>query len=227
MRERRERGERSQETTRSWSVRALTLPPAALNLDVSMNPIGMPGLRRRAALAALFVAAACSDPNTLPDAQLENVVDTVTISALTGTAIRLPSAFSVADRAVVRTDLSAQFDFAFDILPGSNTPAFLPRSALGFPLEGSLQPGLQEREEAFALILEAEPNGYITRDTIPIALGERYMARSRVVCTGLGIPRYGKLEVLAIDPTARTVTFQVLVGQNCGYNSLVPGIPEE
>ena len=34
-------------------------------------------------------------------------------------------------------------------------------------------------------------------------------------------------EVLAIDATARTVTFQVLVGQNCGYNSLVPGIPEE
>ena len=205
----------------------MTLPPAALNLGVSMKPTGMPGLPRRAALAALLVAAACSDPNTLPDAQLENVVDTVTISALTGTPIRLPSAFSVADRAAVRTDLSAQFDFAFDILPAVNTPVFLPRSALGFPLEGSLQPGLQEREEPFAAILEAESNGYITRDTIPIAVGERYMARSRVVCTGLGIPRYGKLEVLAIDPTARTVTFQVLVGQNCGYNSLVPGIPEE
>jgi hypothetical protein len=187
----------------------------------------MPGLPRRAALAALFVAAACSDPNNLPDAQLENVVDTVTISALTGTPIRLPSAFSVADRAVVRTDLSAQFDFAFDNLPGSNTPAFLPRAALGLPLEGSLQPSHQEREEEFSQILEAEPNGYLTRDTIPIAVGERYMARSRVVCTGLGIPRYGKLEVLAIDATARTVTFQVLVGQNCGYNSLVPGIPEE
>ena len=189
----------------------MTLRGAPLNLGVSMNPFAMP---RLAGLAALFAVVACSDPNNLPDAQIANVVDTVTISALTGTPIRLPSAFSVADRAAIRTDLSAQFDFAFDILPGTGTPVFLPRSALGFPLEGSLQPGLQAREEPFA-------------DTIPIAAGERYMARSRVVCTGLGIPRYGKLEVLAIDATARTVTFQVLVGQNCGYNSLAPGIPEE
>lgn len=205
----------------------MTLPAAPLNLGVSMKPLGIPGLLRPASLVALLVAGACSDPNNLPDAQIPNVVDTVTISALTGTPIRLPSAFSVADRAAIRTDLSAQFDFAFDILPSAGTPVFLPRSALGFPLEGSLQPGLQEREEPFAEILEAVSNGYITRDTIPIAAGERYMARSRVVCTGLGIPRYGKLEVLAIDATARTVTFQVLVGQNCGYNSLVPGIPEE
>ena len=177
-------------------------------------------------LAALLFAAACGDPNELPDAQLENVVDTVTISALTGTPIRLPSAYSLPDRAPVRTDISAQFDFAFDILAASGTPVLLPRSALGFPIEGGLQPGLQRREEPFAAITEAVSNGYLTRDTIPIATGERYMARSRVVCTSLGVPQYGKLEILAIDATARTVTFQVLVDGNCGYIGLEPGIPE-
>ena len=73
---------------------------------------------------ALLVAGllACSDPNALPDAQITNVVDTFTISALTGTPIASPSAYSIADRAPVRTDLSAGFDFAFDILPSTGAP---------------------------------------------------------------------------------------------------------
>ena len=45
--------------------------------------------------------AACSDPNSLPDAQITNVVDTFTISALTGTPIASPSAYSIADRAPI------------------------------------------------------------------------------------------------------------------------------
>lgn len=183
---------------------------------------------RLAPFAVLCLAAlACGDPNELPDPQNENVVDTVTISALTGTGIRLPSAYSVSDRSAIRTDLSAAFDFAFDLVPPTNTPAFLPRSALGFPADGTLQPGLQAREETFALIREAISNGYVTNDTIPVAAGERYMVRSRVVCSSLGVPLYAKLEVLEIDVEARSVTFQVLVDSNCGYVGLEPGLPEK
>lgn len=190
-----------------------------------------PSIRASAAallcVAATAAVTACSDPNALPDAQLRNIVDTVTISALTGTSIPLPSAYSVADRQPVRTDLSESFDFAFDLLPASGAPVFLPRAALGFPPSGALQPGLQETDEAFDAIEEAVSNGYITGDTIPIAVGERYYARSRIVCASLGVPKYGKLEVLTVDPTARSVTFRILVGDNCGYIGLQPGIPED
>ena len=185
-----------------------------------MHPI------RVAAFAAILAAHACGDPNDLPDAQDENVVDTVTISALTGTPIRLPSAYSISDRAPIRTDLSAQFDFAFDMIPPTNVAALLPRAALGFPSEGSQQPGLQETEDGFADIREALLNGYVTRDTIPVAVGERYLARSRVICSSLGVPLYAKFEVLAIDEVARTITFQILVDRNCGYIGLAPGLPE-
>src|SRR5690606_42088464 len=88
---------------------------------------------------------------------------------LTGTAIEQPSAYSIADRRPIRTDLSAGFDFAFDILPGTDEPVLLPRSALGFPSEGSLLPGLQRRDEAFAGITEGILDGYLTRDTIPVS----------------------------------------------------------
>lgn len=180
-------------------------------------------------LSAVAVAGllACSDPNQLPDAQIANIVDTVTISALTGTPIPEPSAYSIADRRPIRTDLSAGFDFAFDILPGSGQAVLLPRSALGFPSEGALLPGLQERQELFDAITEGITNGYLTTDTIPVAVGQRYLGRSRVVCSALGVPKYGKFEILAIDPVARTITFRGLVNENCGYFGLEPGIPEE
>lgn len=178
---------------------------------------------------ALLVAglAACSDPNSLPDAQITNVVDTFTISALTGTPIASPSAFSIADRAPIRTDLNAGFDFAFDILPTTGAPVLLPRSALGFPTEGALLPGLQVREELFDAITEGVTNGYVTTDTIAVAVGERYIGRSRVVCSSLGVPKYGKFEILAVDAAARTITIKTLVNENCGYIGLEPGLPEE
>ena len=50
----------------------MTLRGAALNLGVSMNPFALP---RLAGLAALFAAVACSDPNNLPDAQIDTVVE--------------------------------------------------------------------------------------------------------------------------------------------------------
>src|SRR5690606_31177675 len=176
---------------------------------------------------AAAALVACSDPNQLPDAQITNVVDTVTISALTGTAIEQPSAYSIADRRPIRTDLSAGFDFAFDILPGTGEPVLLPRSALGFPSEGSLLPGLQRRNEAFADLTEGILDGYLTRDTIPVSVGERYLGRSRIICSSLGVPKYGKFQILEIDAVARTITFQGLVNENCGYIGLEPGIPEE
>ena len=178
---------------------------------------------------ALLVAglAACSDPNQLPDAQITNVVDTFTISALTGTPIASPSAYSIADRRPIRTDLSAGFDFAFDIVPGSEAPVLLPRSALGFPTEGALLPGLQLREELFDAITEGLTNGYVTADTIAVAVGERYIGRSRVICSALGVPKYGKFEILEIDAIERSITIQGLVNENCGYIGLEPGLPEE
>lgn len=173
---------------------------------------------------AAVVLAACGDPNALPDPNIENVVDTVSVSALTETEIQLPSAISLAGPRPVRTDLSAEFDFAFDIRGG--VPVLVPKAGLNFPA-GGLQPGLQRPGVAFAAIDEGALNGYTTRDTLQIAVGDVFMARSRVVCSSLNLPIYGKLEVIGVDLVARTVTVQVLADQNCGYVGLLPGLPEK
>src|SRR5205823_1379432 len=61
-----------------------------------------------------LLAAACSNSMGLPAAFFPNAVDTVSLYALRGTAITLPSAYSIQDRSTVRTDTTVNLDFAFD-----------------------------------------------------------------------------------------------------------------
>ena len=183
-------------------------------------------IRRLRALALLVLALACSDPNALGDPTLTNVVDTVTIGALEGTPVSTPSGFSINLQAV-RTDQTVDFEFAYNIrrLPDdSYQRVLLPRAALGISTS-SANPGLQRREESFEELTRAPSNGYVSDSAVPIQVGERYLVRSRVVCTSLGVPLYGKLEILSFQDS--TVTFKVLADRNCGFKDLLPGLPDK
>jgi hypothetical protein len=48
--------------------------------------------------------------------------------------------------------------------------------------------------------------------------------RSRVTCT-IGVPKYAKLEIVGFDDVARTVSFRILIDDNCGFRGLEPGLP--
>ncbi|HJP56995.1 MAG TPA: hypothetical protein VJ847_08220 [Gemmatimonadales bacterium] len=181
-----------------------------------------------AATCLLAGLAACGNPNDLADATIPNVESTVTLSALTGTPIATPSAYSVAEANAVRTDQGAAFDFAFNIDPAGRA-VFLPLAVLGLGVTGGTNAGFLATDQAFESITSAPLNGYVTADTIPVQVGQHYIVRSRVVCSGLGVPKYGKMEITAIDPSpgVRTITFRVLTDDNCGYRGLDPGIPTE
>jgi len=56
-------------------------------------------------------------------------------------------------------------------------------------------------------------------------VGDRFVVRSRIVCN-IGVPKYGKLEVTNFDPVGKTVTFRVLINENCGFKGLEPGLPD-
>ena len=172
-------------------------------------------------LLLVAVLAACGGGDDLPANPQANVIDTITIGSLSGTPITTPSGFSVASGAV-RTDLSADFDFAFNIQPDGQ-PVFLPRAELGLP-SSTANPGVQRRNETFDEIDQASSNGYVTDDPVPIALGERYMVRSRVVCGTLGVPLYAKIEIIGFED--RLVHLKTLANVNCGYKDLTPGVPD-
>jgi hypothetical protein len=173
-------------------------------------------------LILLALAAGCSDANSLADPTISNVVDTVTIYALVGTPISAPSAYSVVNDAV-RVD-QLDFEFAYNVQGPDSQRVFLPRAALGLVSGSTANPGVQERSETFDQITEAQSNGYITDSAVAVSAGQRFMVRSRVICTALGVPQYAKLEILTLDN--KSVTFQVLVDKNCGYKGLKPGLPD-
>lgn len=185
----------------------------------------MDRIRRLLALLPLALAAACSDSNSLADPTSENFVDTVTVGSLTDTPVTTSSGYSVST-GPIRTDQTAEFDFAFDIEgdPATGQPVLLPRAALGLSSTNTADPGLQKRNEAFDDLEVAPSNGYVTEDKLPVAVGEVYAVRSRVICSALGVPLYAKIEVLRFEESS--IVLKVLSDQNCGYRGLEPGFPD-
>ena len=174
--------------------------------------------------ALIAVATSCSDSNSLGNPAFANAERVDTLYALIGTPVQTPSAYSIQGSRRVRTDTTSAFDFAYN-LQKDGSHVFVPRAVLGIDSTSSVKPGLQSRSESFEAITEAPSNGYVTDQVVPIAVGDRYVARSRVVCT-IGVPTYAKLEVLAVDDLARTVTFRILTDDNCGFKGLEPGLPD-
>jgi hypothetical protein len=179
------------------------------------------------ALVFAGLAAACGGNTDLPDPTDANIIDTTTVWALNGTALTDPSGFSIPDRIAVRTDQSAAFDFAFNF-DNSGKPVFLPIQLLGLGAVSGTNPGLLLTPIPFDSVRSAVTGDqYVVDDTVNVAVGNTFYARSRIVCTALAVPMYGKIEILSIDLEARSVTFRYLVDNNCGYEGLEPGFPRD
>ena len=198
-----------------------------LRLTLFLPGLNLPAQMRPNFLSVLLVSvavAACSDSNDLPDATLENVERTDTLWSLVGTPVSTPSGFSVEGSRRVRTDLTVDFDFAYNIQT-DGVHVLLPRAALGIDTANSVNPGFIARTESFEAITAPPSDGYVTDAGVPISPGERYVVRSRVTCN-LGVPKYAKIEVLEFNDALGIMTFRVLVNDNCGFRSLEPGLPD-
>lgn len=176
-------------------------------------------------LAAALALGGCSADQNLPTATVANFVDSLELGAITATPITTPSAFSIPDRQAVRTDRSSAFDFAFDIVAGE--PQLQPLKFLGVSSNTGLSPGLQFTAIPFDSIRAAEKNNYVTDSAVVVKPGDVLFMRSRLICTSLSVPQYGKLEITALDLEERTIRFRYLVNNNCGYTSLQPGLPRD
>ncbi|HEV2751752.1 MAG TPA: hypothetical protein VGV12_14615 [Gemmatimonadales bacterium] len=188
----------------------------------------MPSRHVCAALAALpavaVLAVGCGNTTGLPAPFSPNVVDTVSLWALRGTDISLPSAFSLNGNLQVRTDQTTAFDFAFDF-DSIGEPALFPLGTLNL---GQLS-GLMHTTTPFDAITLAPTGTY--NFTTPLALdtGMVVLVRSRPITCSFGatVSLYAKLRVLGVDSTAKRLDMEILVDQNCGYRGLQPGLPTQ
>jgi hypothetical protein len=184
--------------------------------------------RCSSALAAtVFVGTACGGDITLPPATIPNRIDTVGLWALNGTPIGTPSALDLLTGLVIRPELGASFDLAFDI-DSAGTAQLIQSGVLGL---GGIS-GLLETERAFDDVLRAPVDDYVIDTPFALAVGDVLVARSRSTSGGCSVlvgslPRYAKIEVLTVDTVARTVSLQIMVNLNCGYRDLVEGVPDQ
>jgi hypothetical protein len=176
---------------------------------------------------AIGSVAACGDPLALTPATQPNRIDTVTIFALEGTPISSPSGYDVVFNVPARTDRAAGFDFTFDIDSGGTSLIF-PTGALGLGLES----GIVFSDKEFTQIDIAPTEDYNVDSAMVVHQDTVFIVRSRPDVAGCPIflgalPRYGKFEILNIDPQARSITMMSLVNVNCGYRGLELGLPTQ
>lgn len=190
----------------------------------------MPSPRRTLALTAVItglvlLAVACSDVTGLPKATFANTVDTVSLFALSDTAVQKPSAYLLEGKLRVRTDQSTLLDFAFDF-DSAGHAALYPTGAIHLGTAS----GLQRTSAAFDSVALAPTGGYVLdKATVVDTVGAVVLVRSRpTTCvTGLTVALFAKLRVLGVDTTARRLDFEILADQNCGYLGLLPGLPTQ
>ena len=177
-----------------------------------------------AASAVASLALACGNATGLPAANITNVVDTVSLYALRGTDISLPSAYTLEGALAVRTDQTTLVDLAFDF-DSIGEPALFPTGAIHL---GTFS-GLQRVTTPFDTITLAPTGSYVFDKPLALDTGTIVLVRSRPTTCVFGptVSLYAKLRVLAVDSTARRLDFEILVDQNCGYRGLAPGLPKQ
>jgi hypothetical protein len=69
----------------------------------------------------------------------------------------------------------------------------------------------------------APADGYVTDEPVAVQVGDVLAAVSRRGCGGVSLRRFGKMEILDIDPASGRLTFKQLANPNCENRNLVPG----
>jgi hypothetical protein len=178
-------------------------------------------------LLACAAIAACGNPNGLPPAYITNKVDSlVSLYALSGTPVSLPSGYSLISDHTVRTDQGSPFDFAFDI-DSAGTARLYPTGALKLGRASGMLLSAQQ----FDSIKIAPTSTYNLDSSQVVSVNTVLILHSSSVSCSYGIPAfyYAKLHVLTIDTTSsvRRIDFEILTNLNCGYRGLEPGVPRQ
>ena len=183
-----------------------------------------------AAVGAVAVLSACDDATafraefTIEERQL-------TAYAMNGTSPSLPSAVNVRSSSVQRIDPSWQFDVAFDMdefgfvrVYSVKTVAseLTPVNRVGFRIDSV---------NAFDAITMAPTSGYAYDTTMALQVGRTLLIDVfDPTCQGrsfLGFNIRAKMVIDSVDATNRSLTFRFLANSNCGFRSLVEGLPKE
>jgi hypothetical protein len=182
----------------------------------------------KTASIATFLAftTACGDPLGLTASQRVET-DALTLYAMTGTPSNYPSALHTPELAAVRADGVLNYDIAFDI--DAQGRVLLYPMELTASVLGETHPvGLQLAGVPWDSLTAAPRGGYVT-DSVLVAEPGDVIAIEATVPRYCGYPypmtMYSKLAIDEVDLVRRSIAVRLTVNPNCGFRSLLPGIP--
>jgi hypothetical protein len=191
-------------------------------------------------LSALLVAVAAvawlggCDERSPFDARFTNELQARNLYAMNGTPPSLPSAISLRGRQgvnqVVRIDPSWLFDFAFDIDSLGVVKVYSVK-AIASELPGRLnRVGFAiDSVHGFDQITEAPGSGFKYDTSMTFGPGRVLLidvVESSCATEFTGFNIRAKLQIDSIDLANRGIHFKILTNPNCGFRSLLPGLPK-
>jgi hypothetical protein len=181
------------------------------------------------ALSAVIGSSACTNPINIT-ASTVTLVDTLSVSALSGSAPSLPSGLDIFARQPVRVDGAGAFDIAFDIVSPTQV-LILPVRFVVSNTNGVRAVGIARSPGTFEQLLNAPSGGYTTDSTMVINVGQLMVIQTTRALSGefcqfaLSPYLYAKLAILSVDTTTRQINFELGFDPNCGFRSFEPGLP--
>jgi hypothetical protein len=184
----------------------------------------------RFALVALLAAGglvplgACSDPAGTEFPAL--IASDSLLLAVPGPMPDVPSAVDITVQLTVqggrfpeRQSDADRWDFALRERAGALV--LLPAGALGIENRAGIT-AARAGQTLETLREVPSQTRFITDEAVPLQAGNVHITRSRLFGTITGsCQQFGKLEVMSVDPAARTARLRVVTNQNCGDPRLV------
>lgn len=177
--------------------------------------------------ATALLCAGCGALSA-PKAQFPNTATDITVYALNGAPAATPAGIDFLSGAPVQVDNNLQFNVALDIDSAGRIVVY-PARKVANGLAGVTSIGLQRIDAPYDDYNSAVKKGYTPDSTLVVAVGETvgFNVYDTSTCTvySLGSSYYGKFVVDSVNPAVRALYVRLVSDPNCGYVSLVPGIP--
>ena len=180
-------------------------------------------------LAGLAGIAACEDPFT-PQAAGPNIDQSFELWALTGTPVSYPSAVVVASSFgpfALRLDASGSFDLAFDIDTTGRLVVY-PVSSIVAPVSGTREVQFLRGVGPYNTIVEAPRTGWTSDTVLVVNEGQTFLVKVTTLVCQYDIRQqvYAKFAVDSILVADRRIKLSARINPNCGFRSLLSGVPE-
>lgn len=178
-----------------------------------------------ALLGALVGTAACDDPFQIT-ASTPNIDQSFEIWAMTGSPAAYPAGILVPQAAAVRLDAAGSFDLAFDIDADGRLLVY-PVGTVVSPIEGTRDVEFQRGVGTYNAIVEAPRTGWTKDSVLTVNEGQAFLVKVTTLFCRNSFQQqvYAKFIVDSVVTADRRIKLSGRVNPNCGFRSLLSGIP--